>query len=54
MKGRSSDFKTTYARLKAWRDRIRGSVRNPRPAKTPFAYSLSKKSKAKGATNGNS
>jgi hypothetical protein len=40
-----SDFKTTYARLRAKRDAIKGAVKNPRAAKTPFALSFSKRSK---------
>lgn len=48
MKQQADDFKTTYARLKAWRDAIRASRQSPRPKKTPFSRPFSRKSKPKG------
>lgn len=45
MKQQSDDFKSTYARLKAWRDAIRGSARAKRKKQaTPFRRSFSPKS----------
>jgi hypothetical protein len=41
------DFKTGYARLKAKRDSLRNTTRNPRPAKTPLSVSFSRRSKAR-------
>lgn len=48
----SEPTSVTIARLRAKRDAIRGGKKNPRPVKTPFAYSLpTKKRKPKPKEN---
>jgi hypothetical protein len=45
MKQPPDDFKTTYARLKAWRDALRRGGKNRRDRATPFKRAFSPRSK---------